>query len=185
MNDDLTDEERSEQVRSVLGKALLVLVIVGVLIFIGTTIMVRALGLNEGSDPNTVGSGGSAEPPKALPSSALPVPGKQSESASPSESPSESAKPGKRGDIELSISPIMAKPMERVNLTGTYKGADNVQLEVQRFDSGKWSNFGVQADVNVGTFATYVMTGRTGENRFRVFDPQSNKGSNVILVTID
>ena len=28
------------------------------------------------------------------------------------------------------------------------------------------------------------MTGRTGENRFRVFDPQAKKGSNVVLVTI-
>jgi len=75
--------------------------------------------------------------------------------------------------------------MERVNLTGTYKGADNVQLEVQRFESGRWSNFGVQANVKVGTYATYIMTDRTGENRFRVFDQQTQKGSNVILVTID
>ena len=29
------------------------------------------------------------------------------------------------------------------------------------------------------------MTGRTGENRFRMYDPQTKQGSNVILVTID
>ena len=75
--------------------------------------------------------------------------------------------------------------MERVNFTGTYKGADNLQLEVQRFEDGKWSNFGVQATVRVGTFETYIMTGRTGENRFRVLDPKTKEGSNVILVTID
>ena len=55
---------------------------------------------------------------------------------------------------------------------------------MQRFEDGKWSDFGVQATVRVGTFATYIMTGRTGENRFRVFDPKTKKGSNVILVTI-
>jgi hypothetical protein len=185
MDDDLTDEERSDQVRSVLFKALGVLVVIGVLIFLGTTIMVHALGLNDDSSSGPVG-GGQAEPPKALPSSALPVPEKSDEpSAEPSASDSASPRSGKRGDIELSISPIMAKPMERVNLTGTYKGADNLQLEVQRFEAGTWSNFGVQANVKVGTFATYIMTGRTGENRFRVFDPQTKKGSNVILVTID
>ena len=75
--------------------------------------------------------------------------------------------------------------MERVNFTGTYNGADNLQLEVQRFEDGKWKDFGVQATVRVGTFETYIMTGRTGENRFRVFDPETDEGSNVILVTID
>ena len=60
-----------------------------------------------------------------------------------------------------------------------------MQLEVQRFDAGQWTNFGVQATVHVGTFATYIMTGRSGESRFRVFDPQTKQGSNVILVTID
>ena len=49
MDDDLSDEERSAQVRSVLFKALGVLVAIGALIFIGTTIMVHALGLNDDS----------------------------------------------------------------------------------------------------------------------------------------
>jgi hypothetical protein len=145
---------------------------------------VRALGLNEGSDAGPVG-GGSSGPPKALPSSALPNPDKSAQTPTPSPSESSSPKAGKLGDIELNISPVQASPMERINFTGTYKGADNLQLEIQRFENGKWSNFGVQANVKVGTFETYIMTGRTGENRFRVFDPQARKGSNVILVTID
>jgi hypothetical protein len=191
MDDDLTDEERSAQVRSALFKALGVLAVIGVLIFLGTTIMVHALGLNDGSSPGPVGSG-SDGPTQALPSTALPVPDEESDepsdepSAEPSPSDSASASPGagKLGDLELNVSPIRASPQERINFTGTYKGADNLQLEIQRFDSGKWSNFGVQATVHVGTFATYIKTGRTGENRFRVFDPQTKEGSNVILVTI-
>ena len=75
--------------------------------------------------------------------------------------------------------------MERVNITGSYKGADNVGLEVQRFEDGDWVNFGVDATVRVGTYETYIMTGRTGENRFRMYDPKTQEGSNVVLVTID
>ena len=54
----------------------------------------------------------------------------------------------------------MARANERVNLTGTYKKADNVGLQVQRFEDGKWRDFGVSATVRVGTFETYVMTGQ-------------------------
>jgi hypothetical protein len=181
-DDDWTDEERSAQVRGVLAKALGVLVVIGVLIFLGTTIMVRALDLDEGNSPGPVGS--EPEPRKSLPTTALPVPG---DDESPSDEPSDESRPGKgkHGQIELAISPVMARPMERVNLTGTYKGADAQQLEVQRYEDGQWSNFGVQATVKVGTFETYIMTGRTGENRFRMFDPETQEGSNVILVTID
>jgi hypothetical protein len=184
MDEDLTDEERSAQVRNALLKALGIVVVIGVLIAIGTTVMVHALGLNEDGDTGPVGSAPDT-PTQPLPTTALPVPGEKTDE--PSDEPSESASPdeGKRGQIELSISPVTARPMERVNFTGSYKGADNLQLEVQRFDSGQWTNFGVQATVRVGTFETYIMTGRSGENRFRVFDPATQQGSNVIMVTID
>ena len=132
MDDDLTDEERSDQVRNVLFKALGVLVVIGVLIFLGTTIMVHALGLNDDSSADRSVPAGPARQAVALDRAA--GPGSDEPSDEPSASDSASPNDGKRGDIELSISPIMAKPMERVNLTGTYKGADNLQLEVQRFD---------------------------------------------------
>ena len=75
--------------------------------------------------------------------------------------------------------------MERVNFTGTYKGADNTEpRRCSASTTGKWSDFGVTATVRVGTFTTYIMTGRSGENRFRVYDPKAKKGSNVIMVTI-
>ncbi len=183
MNDDLSDEERSEQVRNALLKALAVVVVIGLLIAIGTTIMVRALGLNETGDTGPVGAAPD-RPSKELPTTALPVPGEETDE--PTDDPSESASADAGGGrIELAISPVLARPMERVNFTGSYQGADNLQLEVQRFEDGVWTNFGVQATVRVGTFETYIMTGRAGENRFRVFDPEAQQGSNVILVTID
>ena len=89
--------------------------------------------------------------------------------------------------IELAaITPVIARPMERVNFTGTYKGADNItswRSSASRPASGR--DFGVQATVRVGTFDTYIMTGRSGEYRFRVYDPEADESSNVILVTID
>ena len=174
MNDDLSDEERSAQVRGALLKALGVVVVIGVLIFLGTTIMVRALGLNDGSDTGPVGAA-ARRADRAAPDHGAARPRGRGK---PDDEPSESESPdaGQPGRIELAISPVLARPMERVNFTGTYKGADNLQLEVQRFEDGEWSDFGVQATVRVGTFETYIMTGRTGENRFRVFDPEHRGG---------
>jgi hypothetical protein len=190
MDDDFDDEDgsaddRSAQVRGALLKALAVVAVMGVVIALGTTIVVRALGLNDGDSPGPIGAAPSG-PSKALPTTALPVP-EDSEKAEPTDEPSASdpASPGAAdGDIELEISPVDARPGERVNLTGTYQGADNLALQVQRFDDGTWTDFGVDATVRVGTYATYVTTQRTGEMRFRMYDPQSREGSNVVLVTI-
>ena len=190
MDDDFDDgdpaEDRSEQVRNALLKALAVIVVIGVVIAVGTTIVVRALGLNESDSPGPLGAAPS-EPAQPLPTTALPVPGEDSADAEPTEEPSDPASPpeGGNGDIRLDISPVIARPMERVNLTGSYKGADNLELQVQRFEEGNWADFGVTATVRVGTFETFVMTGRAGEQRFRMFDPEADEGSNVVLVTID
>jgi hypothetical protein len=175
-------DERSDQVRSALLKALGVFVAIAAVIALGTLFMVHALGLNESDSDGPLGAATTSSP-SPLPTKALPVP---SDSASPSDQPSESPSPtdGASGDIQLDVSPVIARPMERVNLTGTYQGADNQLLQVQRFDDGTWSDFDAKTTVRVGTFATYIMTGRVGENRFRVFDPKTRKGSNVILVTI-
>ena len=183
-DDEYHDEERSEQVSSVLLKGLLVIVLIGVVIALGTTIVVRALGLNEGaSSSGPVDSG--SEPSKPMPTTALPNP--DEEEAPKDDQPSDLVTPkaGKKGKLQLDVSPVMARPMERVNLTGTYKKADNVGLQVQRFEEGKWRDFGVSATVRVGTYETYVMTGQAGEHRFRMWDPAAKEGSNVVLVTID
>jgi hypothetical protein len=184
MNDDFddeqSDEDRSAQVRGALLKAFAVVVVIGVFIALGTTIVVRALGLNESNSPGPVGAAQTA-PEKPLPTTAIPQPGEKTAKPDKEQAP----KGGKTGRIQLAISPVLARPMERVNLTGTYKGADNVGLQVQRFEDGKWQDFGVEATVRVGTYETYIMTGRAGENRFRMYDPQNQEGSNVILVTID
>ena len=183
--DEQDDGERSAQVRAALLKAVGVVVVIGIVIALGTTLVVRALGLDEGQSAGPLGPDPAA-PRQPLPTTALPVPGQDSPEATPTDEPSASATTdtGKRQDVQLDISPVKARPMERVNLTGTYQGADNVTLEVQRYTDAQWRDFGVQATVRVGTYGTYIQTGRTGEQRFRMYDPQAKKGSNVVLVTI-
>jgi hypothetical protein len=54
---------------------------------------------------------------------------------------------------------------------------------VQRFE-GSWVDFPVSASVRGGTFTTYIYTGRSGPNRFRVIDKATGKKSNPVRVTI-
>ncbi len=180
MNDEWQGpEHRKAQVRGALVKALAGVVVIGVAIALGTTIVVRVLGLDESDSPGPLGSPSARSEP--LPTTALPVPGEdETDEPDPTKTPDSA----KTGAMRLSISPVSARPMERVNLTGTYKGADNVGLQVQRFEDGNWRDFGVTATVRVGTYETYIMTGRPGEQRFRMYDPQANEGSNAVRVKI-
>ena len=75
-------------------------------------------------------------------------------------------------------------PMQQIDLTGTYQGGEGAVLQVQRFENGAWVDFPVTASVSGGTFGTYLLTGRTGENRFRVVDTDSEAISNEVTVTV-
>jgi hypothetical protein len=182
------DEERSREVSDVVRKGLALLVGMAVVIALGTWVLVRGLGLNDTSD--TDNAVGTPQPVQPLPSTALPVPG---QSSSPSDEPSDdgftdgpspgSSVPGAAG-LHLSITPLTAAPMERLNVTGTYAGHDNVSLQVQRREGGVWADFPTTATVNMGTFETYVKTSHSGPNRFRVYDPAEDKASNVITIII-
>ena len=45
-------------------------------------------------------------------------------------------------------------------------------------------DFPVTMSVSSGTFATYVLTGRVGENQFRVIDTDKDVFSNEVVVTV-
>ena len=158
-----------------------VAVAIGLAIGLGAWLMVKAIGLDA---PDSSGSTtGGVQPNTPLPTTALPVP---SDSASPSGVPTGVVtSPGPAaGALYLNATPVQVRPMERINLTGQWPGHDNESLLVQRFEGGSWSDFGVQARVNLGTFETYVMTGRSGDQRFRVFDPGTKTASNEVTVTV-
>jgi hypothetical protein len=176
---DDSDDRRPDITAAVL-KILGVAVVIGLAIGIGAWVVVKALGLNA---PDSTGTAsGQVQPLTPLPTTALPVP---SDTSSPSGGvPTSTPTVLPTGALYLSASPVMVRPMERINLTGQWPGHDNESLLVQRFEGGGWSDFGVQASVKLGTFETYVMTGRTGDQRFRVFDPHTQTASNEVTVTV-
>ena len=74
--------------------------------------------------------------------------------------------------------------MQQIDLTGSYPGGDGAIVQVQRRQGGTWVDFPVTASVSGGTFATYVQTGQTGVNRFRVIDSDSREVSNEVTVRV-
>ena len=84
--------------------------------------------------------------------------------------------------VSAMVEPRVA-PGERINLTGVYPRGEGATMQVQRFENG-WTDFPVTARVSGGTFTTYVLTGRTGESRWRVTDVTSGRSSNPVRVTI-
>ena len=67
--------------------------------------------------------------------------------------------------------------MGRIDLTGTYPTGEGAVLQVQRATGpgdDSWVDFPVTVTVSGGQFSTYVQTGRTGPNRFRVIDTDSD-----------
>jgi hypothetical protein len=174
-------DQRQQDITAVVVKLVGIAVAIGLVIGLGAWVMVKALGLSASDSAGP--TSGAVQPADPLPTTALPVP---SDSASPSAGGVVTGTPSgpASGTLYLTASPLMVQPMERINLTGQWPGHDNESLLVQRFDGGSWTNFGVQVNVNLGTFETYVMTGRTGDQKFRVFDPASNTASNDVTVTI-
>ncbi len=86
--------------------------------------------------------------------------------------------------ISLTAPQQSVAQMQQIDLTGTYQSGEGSILQVQRFEDGAWSDFPVTMSVSGGTFATYVQTGRTGPNKFRVVDTDADVVSNEVTVTV-
>lgn len=183
MSEPQTDRDRQERIIAAVLKVVGVAVAIGLTIGLGTWVLVKALDLDT-TDTVSIGPG-TVEPRPQLPSSALPDPdGESTPEPEPSPTLTNAIPDGSDSDLYLNASPVFVNPMERVNLTGQWPGRDAMSLLVQRFEDGEWVDFGVQVQVRVGAFATYVMTGREGDNKFRVYDPNSDVASNEVTVTI-
>lgn len=176
--------DRNEELKRLLLRGLTFLAAFVVVIAVITFIAVKALHLN-------ADTGGESNPnytPSPLPSRALHhghnagLPYDQTAKPHPHKKKSKSGT-GAKG-LHLSASPTTTAPMHRISLTGTYKGHDSIDLQVQRWENGAWADFPVSAQVSVGTFQTWVESSQPGANRFRVFDPTNHKGSNIVSVTI-
>jgi hypothetical protein len=87
--------------------------------------------------------------------------------------------------MTLVASPTHAGTYQRIDLTGTYAGHASGTLQVQQsVGNGPWSDFPVTASVSAGSYRTYIETGRTGTNRFRMLDRATGAMSNVVTVRI-
>ncbi len=166
-------------------------VLVAVALVIGGVVSVVALGAASVSGIDDAHRTASARPSLYIPSAEpttrpeqFPDPAGSggSDAASPSASPSERPTKKPRA-ISLQVFPQQVSANERINLTGVYQGAEGASLQVQRFE-GRWVDFPVDASVRGGSFTTYVYTGRSGTNRFRVIDKSSGEKSNAVRVTI-
>jgi hypothetical protein len=86
--------------------------------------------------------------------------------------------------ISLSASKLAVSQMGRIDLTGTFPGGEGSVLRVQRREDGTWQDFPVTVSVSNETFSTYVQSGTSGPNKFRVKDTDSDKVSNAVTVKI-
>jgi hypothetical protein len=125
--------------------------------------------------------------PAPAPASAAPT---RSPAPSPSPTPTPTKSPTKQPSptsdrpIELHASDSTADSYEEVTLSGRYPGGDGASLEVQRRENGAWADFPTSATVEDGTFSTYVASGQSGENWFRVVDPATGRLSNVVMFRV-
>jgi hypothetical protein len=108
------------------------------------------------------------------------------ESVDPEEEPSETepTETTPAGSITLNASQTSVSPMQQIDLTGSYPAGEGAILQVQRMENGEWQDFPVTMSVSGGTFSTYVMTSRSGDNTFRVIDTDSDTASNEVTITV-
>jgi len=88
------------------------------------------------------------------------------------------------GEISLQALATTVASGERIYFSGVYPGGEGAILFVQRFENGDWADFPASVGVTNGTFSSYIFTGVSGVNRFRVVDRDSGKVSNEISVTV-
>ena len=158
-----------------------VAVAIGLLGGLAVLVGVKATGIGGSTeasdDPSTSATFSLPRPTDT--SSTIPEPEQTSEPGageSTSQAPTEA--------ISLAATQQSVSPMQQIDLTGTYQAGEGAILQVQRMESGAWSDFPVTMSVSGGTFATYVQTSRIGPNKFRVVDTDSDVVSNEVTVTV-
>lgn len=94
------------------------------------------------------------------------------------------SKSPKQGQISLQAVQREVAAGENIDLTGVYPGGEGAILQVQRFENGGWVDFDATIPVSNETFSTYIFTGVTGEQRFRVIDNSTGVASNEVRVKV-
>jgi hypothetical protein len=86
----------------------------------------------------------------------------------------------------LNASPDTASDMEQVTLSGRFPGMGaGVTLAVERKEGGTWASFGVPAVTTTtdqgGTFSTWILTGQSGRNLFRLTTSDGESTPTVVV----
>lgn len=164
--------------------------LVGVALVIGGVLSVIALGAARITGLADSLPTATAEPSLYIPSGKpttrvdpFPDPVGRPRSASPTSRPPSPKPSRKPRAISLEATPRTVAANERITLTGAYRDGAGATLQVQRFEQD-WVDFPVTVSVNGGRFSTYVTTGRSGVNRFRMIDPAGRRTSNEVRVIV-
>lgn len=101
-------------------------------------------------------------------------------STKPTHKPPKKPKHRTASSIRLSASDASVSAYDEVTLSGSYPGGSGTTLQVQRLEGGSWTAFPTTATVDGGRFSTFVASGQSGVNKFRVVDPDSGVASNAV-----
>ncbi|QLQ09063.1 MAG: hypothetical protein HZY75_00115 [Nocardioidaceae bacterium] len=85
--------------------------------------------------------------------------------------------PSGEGEITLNADQTAVAPGEQISFSGAYDAEDGTVLQIQRREGAAWIDFPAEATVRNGAFTTYVFTSRTGDNIWRLFDPDTGRSS--------
>lgn len=182
------DDETNWQRQVLIG--LVVLVAVGALIGgIVAFVSIKAAdfaGIDDTPAPNgpPAGGRGNGGGPTGGSTSEAPSTDATTPSEQTTPTPSETSTTREESGIVLEASPRSVGTYERINLTGTYKAPSGTVLQVQRREGGSWVDFPTTATVANGSFTTYVETGQTGLNRFRMLAIGRDDTSNTVRVRV-
>lgn len=172
--------------------------IIGIGMFLGANLMGLGGGDAAGGQATDPDAGASLYAPSPKPTRtasgpaitlrASPTSAPEKKAATTSTSPSPSKSPDEKSakkEITLQAGTVQAKPMERIDISGIYPGAEGAILRLERNDGQGWEEFGIpDVPVTGEQFSTVIQSGRTGKHEFRMKDVDTGAFSNVVSVTI-
>ncbi|CUR55275.1 conserved exported hypothetical protein [metagenome] len=164
-----------------------VAVVVGLLMGGAALFGTKILGLDGGGDATGAATKGDSlylptpSPTKAAGGQITLAPGDPTPSSS---APAEENTKKPERKIQLVAGQQSVGSFDEIDLTGTYPMGNGKILQVQRFEGGSWREFPVTMTVQGGTFSTFVQTGVSGMNKFRVIDTDTDTKSNSVMVKV-
>ena len=148
-------------------------VVIGLLIAWLSTSVLNAVGLDTSATTAPPAQSTSAEPSQPSSSETPPTTAPSSSATSP------------RGPT-LTASPASVGTYDPITLRGRFPGlASGTSLQIERRENGSWVLFPVGLTSGAGgSFSTFIQTGHTGENEFRVSVPGSALSTPTVIVTV-